>query len=128
MCSGKVLIVEDNDLNMKLFCDLLLMKGYEVMTSQEGFDAVSIAESGMPNLILMDIQLKGISGIDIIKELKANGNTSKIPVIAITAFTMKNDKDRILESGCDVYMPKPVGIDSFFAAVDKYVKQSMDSA
>src|SRR5687768_14031205 len=98
---NKVLIVEDNELNLKLFYDLLMIQNYEVITSKDGIGIPSIVERERPDLILMDIQLNNISGIDIIKELKSTRSTSNIPIVVITAFAMKNDEIRILESGCD---------------------------
>lgn len=116
----KVLIVEDNDLNLKLFRDLLIIQNYEVITSKDGLGILRIVRDEQPDIILMDIQLNGISGIDIIKELKSNPDTANIPVIAITAFAMKNDEAKISESGCDVYLSKPVSIDLFFSTLDKF--------
>ncbi|MGV2432188.1 MAG UNVERIFIED_CONTAM: response regulator [Rickettsiaceae bacterium] len=117
-----ILVVEDNDLNLKLFRDLLSIKNHNVIVSQEGFDALELAKLNMPDLILMDIQLRGISGIDIVKELKNSPQTSSIPVIAVTAFAMKDDEKRFLEQGCDMYLAKPLSIDTLYDAIDKYVK------
>jgi len=119
---SKILIVEDNDLNLKLFHDLLMIQNYEVITSKDGKGVVSIAVREHPDLILMDIQLNGISGIDLIKELKKTPATSNIPIIAVTAFAMKNDEIKISESGCDMYLSKPVSIDLFFDALNKFKK------
>ncbi|WP_316353974.1 response regulator [Candidatus Trichorickettsia mobilis] len=119
---SKVLIVEDNELNLKLFHDLLVIQNYEVMTSKNGLGIPDLIENERPDLILMDIQLNGISGIDIIKELKKNPATSSIPIIAITAFAMKNDEAKISASGCDMYLPKPVSIDLFFQALHKFIE------
>lgn len=121
---SKVLIVEDNELNLKLFQDLLAIQNYEIISSRDGVGILSIVLSQKPDLILMDIQLSGVSGIDIIKELKENPNTYDIPIIAITAFAMKNDENKISESGCDMYLSKPVSIDIFFSAVNKFSKPS----
>ena len=119
---SRVLIVEDNDLNLKLFHDLLTIKHYDIITSREGHDAVELARSQNPDLILMDIQLGGVSGLDIIKVLKGASDTSKIPIIAVTAFAMKQDEIKIMESGCDMYLSKPVSINQFFDAVAKYLE------
>ena len=118
---NKVLIIEDNELNLKLFNDLLLMKEYNVVTSNTGDGAFELVKNEMPNLILMDIQLHGISGIDIIKQLKSDEDTKNIPIIAITAFAMKHDEARIIQSGCDMYISKPVSIDSFYNAVHSFL-------
>lgn len=117
---SKVLVVEDNALNLKLFHDLLSIQHYDVITSKDGKNILEMVKREKPDLILMDIQLNGISGIDIIKELKADKETRHIPIIAITAFAMKNDEIKITESGCDMYLSKPVSIDRFFEAVGHY--------
>jgi two-component system, cell cycle response regulator DivK len=119
---SKVLVVEDNDLNLKLFHDLLMMKKHQVITSKEGKDAFNLAKTELPDLILMDIQLNGISGLDIIKALKQEVATSNIPIIAITAFAMKHDEMKIMQSGCDMYLSKPVSMGNFFEAVAMYLK------
>lgn len=118
---SKVLVVEDNALNLKLFCDLLSIQHYNVITSIDGINLLDMVKAEKPDLILMDIQLKGISGIDIIKELKADTETLNIPIIAITAFAMKNDEIKITESGCNMYLSKPVSIDRFYEAVEHYI-------
>lgn len=116
-----ILIVEDNDLNMKLFRDLLQIQGLNIVETKNGFDAMQLAEAQKPDLILMDIQLPGISGIDVIRSIKNNSKTSNIPIIAVTAFAMKEDRDRIMESGCDAYLPKPISISLFLEMVGKYL-------
>jgi two-component system cell cycle response regulator DivK len=118
---SKVLVVEDNDLNLKLFYDLLSIQAYEVITSKEGRGVVAMVKNEKPDLVLMDIQLNGISGIDIIKQLKNDPDTMHIPIIAITAFAMKHDEIKITQSGCDMYLSKPVSIDRFFEAVEQYL-------
>ena len=119
---GKVLIIEDNELNLKLFCDLLTIKGHKTIISKDGVNIVNIASKETPNLILMDIQLNsGLSGLDLIKNLKKNNITKNIPIIAITAFAMKNDEERISSSGCDMYLSKPVLIEQFFQSIDIFI-------
>jgi two-component system, cell cycle response regulator DivK len=117
-----VLIVEDNDLNLKLFHDLLSIQNCNILTSKDGMDVMAIVEKNRPDLILMDIQLRTLSGLDIIKELKSNPDTSNIPIIVITAFALKSEEEIISESGCDVYLSKPVAIDLFFDALGKFIK------
>jgi len=119
---NKVLIVEDNELNLKLFHDLLLIQNYEVLISKDGIGIPAIVKQQRPDIILMDIQLNGVSGIDVIKELKDDPETANVPIIAITAFAMKNDEAKISESGCDMYLSKPVSIDLFFDALKKFKK------
>ncbi len=115
----KVLIVEDNELNMKLFRDLLTNKGFKVDVSKDGKDIVNSTIDFQPDLILMDVQLGIVSGIDLIRELKSTEATKHIPIIAITAFAMKQDEAKILTSGCDLFLPKPVSVDVFFEAVNE---------
>lgn len=117
-----VLLVEDNDLNLKLFRDLLLIKEYKVITSKTGLGIPELVKKQYPDLILMDIQLGSISGIDVIKELRSISAFDHIPIIAITAFAMKSDEAQISASGCDMYLPKPVAIDLFFQTLDKFLK------
>lgn len=119
---AKVLVVEDNELNLKLFCDLLSIKKHEVITSQAGHDAFQLAKDRQPDLILMDIQLNGISGLDIVKELKNSSDTSLIPIIAVTALAMKHDEEKIIAEGCDMYLSKPLSIEQLFDAIAKYIK------
>ena len=118
----KVLIVEDNDLNLKLFNDLLTIKNYDIAISKDGMNIIELTIKEKPHLILMDIQLNGISGIDLIKELKNHKSTKHIPIIAITAFAMKDDEAKILKSGCDMYLSKPVSIDNFFKTVHQFMQ------
>ncbi len=121
MVMGKVLVVEDNELNLKLFCDLLMIKNHEFLVSRDGVNVVNMVIDWKPDLILMDIQLSEISGLDLIVDLKQNPETKKIPIIAITAFAMKNDEIRISESGCDLYTSKPFSIDKFFLSIEKFI-------
>lgn len=122
---AKVLVVEDNELNIKLFSDLLTIKHHEVLISRDGRDVMSIVQSERPDIVLMDIQLNEISGIDLIKELKSTSLTSSIPIIAITAMAMRDEVAKIIESGCDLYLAKPVFIDQFFDALYKFVKPAV---
>jgi two-component system cell cycle response regulator DivK len=119
---GKVLIVEDNDLNLKLFHDLLMIQKHEIVISKDGKGLLDLTIKENPDLILMDIQLNGISGLDLIQELKNEIITKHIPIIAITAFAMKNDETKISKSGCDMYISKPVSIDNFFKSVNQFIK------
>ncbi|MHC8509980.1 MAG: response regulator [Rhodospirillales bacterium] len=116
-----VLIVEDNDLNMKLFNDLLQAHGYGTLQTMDGRDAVQIARDNNPDLILMDIQLPEISGLEITKILKADADLKHIPVVAVTAFAMKGDEDKIREGGCDGYMSKPISVPAFLGTVSKFL-------
>jgi len=119
-----ILIVEDNELNMKLFNDLLEAHGYTVVQTRSGLDAVPLAQQHRPDLILMDIQLPEVSGKDVTKWLKEDDSLRAIPVIAITAFAMKGDEEGILEAGCDAYLSKPISIAKFLETVRHYLGES----
>jgi two-component system cell cycle response regulator DivK len=113
----KVLIVEDNELNMKLFSDLLEAHGYETVGTNNGLNALDLAREHSPDLILMDIQLPEVSGLEVTKWLKDDDDLSSIPVIAVTAFAMKGDEERIREGGCEAYMSKPISISVFIETI-----------
>lgn len=116
-----VLIVEDNELNMKLFHDLLEAHDIGTLETRNGKDVMEIARTKKPDLILMDIQLPEISGLDITKMLKADDDLKSIPVIAVTAFAMKGDEEKIRESGCEDYISKPISVTDFLEVVRKYL-------
>src|SRR4028118_1672355 len=113
----RVLIVEDNELNMKLFHDLLDAQGYETLQTREGLEALELARDHRPDLILMDIQLPEISGLEVTKWLKEDDDLRSIPVVAVTAFAMKGDEERIREGGCEAYLSKPISVAKFLATV-----------
>ncbi|PPD16823.1 MAG: two-component system response regulator [Methylobacterium sp.] len=116
-----VLIVEDNDLNMKLFNDLLEAHGYATLKTRLGLEGLELARNHQPDLILMDIQLPEVSGMDVIRLLKEDDELRKIPVIAITAFAMKGDEERIRESGCEGYLSKPISVVKFVETVRNFI-------
>jgi two-component system, cell cycle response regulator DivK len=118
-----VLVVEDNELNMKLFNDLLEAHGYNVVQTRDGLSALEIARKHMPDLILMDIQLPEVSGIEVTKWLKEDPDLKRIPVIAVTAFAMKGDEQKIREGGCEAYISKPISVVGFLQTIDKFLKQ-----
>ena len=122
--SKKVLIVEDNELNMKLFHDLLDSQGYETLQTREGLQALALARLHRPDLILMDIQLPEISGLEVTKWLKDDEELSHIPVVAVTAFAMKGDEERIRNGGCEAYISKPISVMHFLDVVRKHLGQS----
>ncbi len=117
-----VLLVEDNHLNMKLFRDLLSLLDCRVVYTKTGANAVELCRKNNPDLILMDIQLDGISGIDIIKTIRLDVDMKHIPIVAISAYAMKNEEAKILQSGCDKYLSKPLSIDEFFSTVKYYLE------
>lgn len=116
-----ILIVEDNDLNLKLFRDLLGANGYNTVETKEGYEAINITKSLHPDLILMDIQLPEISGLEVTKRIKADKEISHIPIIAVTAFAMKNDEEKILHAGCEGYVSKPISIVDFLSSVKQFL-------
>ncbi len=116
-----VLIVEDNELNMKLFHDLLEAHGYSTVGTRNGNEALDLARRHRPDLILMDIQLPEVSGLDVTKWLKADPVLKSIPVIAVTAFAMKGDEERIRQGGCEAYLSKPISVAKFIETVRKFL-------
>src|SRR5271155_3279822 len=111
--SKTVLIVEDNELNMKLFHDLLDAQGYGTIQTRDGMEALDIARARRPDLILMDIQLPEVSGLEVTKWLKEDDELRMIPVVAVTAFAMKGDEEKIREGGCEAYIAKPISVPQF---------------
>lgn len=116
-----VLIVEDNELNMKLFSDLLEANGYGTVQTRNGVEAVGLARRHMPDLILMDIQLPEVSGLQVTQWLKDDEELRHIPIIAITAFAMKGDEEKIRQGGCEAYLSKPISVAKFLDTVKNYV-------
>ncbi|HTV90897.1 MAG TPA: response regulator [Stellaceae bacterium] len=116
-----VLIVEDNDLNMKLFNDLLEAHGYTTLQTKDGVEALRLARQHRPDLILMDIQLPEISGLEVTKWLKEDDSLRAIPVIAVTAFAMKGDEEKIRDGGCEAYIAKPISVASFLRTVERFL-------
>ena len=121
MEKSKVLIVEDNELNMKLFHDLLEAHGVDTVETRDGKEVMELAREHKPDLILMDIQLPEISGLDVTKALKADEELRVIPVIAVTAFAMKGDEQKIREGGCEDYISKPISVTHFLEVIQKYI-------
>ena len=117
----KVLIVEDNDLNMKLFNDLLEAHGYFTLQTKDGVEALRMARQHRPDLILMDIQLPEVSGLEVTKWLKEDDDLRAIPVIAVTAFAMKGDEEKIRDGGCEAYIAKPISVASFMRTVERFL-------
>jgi two-component system cell cycle response regulator DivK len=113
----RILVVEDNDLNRRLFCDVLKSQGFEVEPVADGMAALDAARSFAPDLVIMDIQLPNVSGLDLIEQAKADAKLRTIPVLAVTAYAGKGDEERIRDAGADSYLAKPVSIGPFMAAV-----------
>lgn len=119
-----VLIVEDNELNMKLFHDLLEAHDIDTVSTREGKLAFGMAREHKPDLIIMDIQLPEISGLEITKQLKQDDELRSIPVIAVTAFAMKGDEQKIREGGCEDYISKPISVAHFIEVVKKHLNDT----
>jgi len=119
----RILVVEDNDLNRKLFCDVLRSQGYVVEPCADGLEALDKARSFVPNLIIMDIQLPNVSGLDLIEAAKGDAVLRSTPVLAVTAYAGKGDEERIRDAGAEGYLAKPVSIGPFMAAVKGLVEK-----
>jgi two-component system cell cycle response regulator DivK len=117
-----ILIVEDNDLNMKLFHDLLEAHGYRILQTKDGMESLKLARQHRPDLILMDIQLPEVSGLEVTKWLKEDDELKSIPVIAVTAFAMKGDEEKIREGGCEAYIAKPISVANFLQTIARFLK------
>ena len=116
-----ILIVEDNELNMKLFHDLLEAHGHRIIQTKDGMDALKLARQHRPDLILMDIQLPEVSGLEVTKWIKEDEDLRSIPVIAVTAFAMKGDEEKIREGGCEAYIAKPISVSNFLQTVGRFL-------
>ena len=116
-----VLIVEDNDLNMKLFRDLLEGHGYRIIHTRDGIEVLPLAREHHPDLILMDIQLPEVSGLEVTKWLKADAELKHIPVVAVTAFAMKGDEEKIRAGGCQDYLSKPISVTKFLDTIKRFL-------
>ena len=116
-----ILVVEDNELNMKLFHDLLEAHGYDTLSTDDGMEAMKLVREHRPDLILMDIQLPEVSGLEVTRWLKDDPELRSIPVVAVTAFAMKGDEEKIRSGGCEDYIAKPISVQKFIAVVRKYL-------
>ena len=119
-----VMIVEDNELNMKLFNDLLEANGYNIIQMRDGLEALKLARLHKPDLFLMDIQLPEVSGLEVTKWLKEDDELKSIPVVAVTAFAMKGDEERIRDGGCEAYLSKPISVAKFIETVRHFTKDN----
>ena len=120
----RIMVVEDNDLNRKLFCDVLKSQGFTVEPVGDGLEALDKARAFVPNLMIMDIQLPNISGLELIEGAKADPLLRAIPVLAVTAYAGKGDEERIRDAGAEGYLAKPVSIGPFMAAVKGLVEKA----
>lgn len=121
----KILVVEDNDMNMQLVEYLLEEGGYDIVKATSGEEALAITRddgADAPDLILMDIHLPGMDGLSVVREMKTNTRTQRVPILALTAHAMRGDKDRFLEAGCDGYISKPIDVKTFLSSIEQYLK------
>ncbi|HMA73840.1 MAG TPA: response regulator [Xanthobacteraceae bacterium] len=119
-----VLIVEDNELNMKLFHDLLEAHGYDTVGTRNGVEVIELARTHRPDLILMDIQLPEVSGLEVTEWIKGDPELHQVPVVAVTAFAMKGDEERIRQGGCEAYLSKPISVAKFMETIRRFLGNS----
>ena len=117
----RILVIEDQEDNRRILCDLLTTRGYEIIEATTGLDGVTIAEKERPDLILMDIQLPGIDGYEATRRIKANPTLHQIPIIAVTSYALSGDDAQALEAGCDAYVAKPFSPRALLAKIREYV-------
>jgi CheY-like chemotaxis protein len=124
MLNRTVLVVEDNDMNMQLVEYLLEEGGYRIVKASSGEEALTITREAEPplDLILMDIHLPGMDGLSVVREMKSDRRTQKIPILALTAHAMRGDKDRFLEAGCDGYISKPIDVKTFLSSIEQFLR------
>jgi CheY-like chemotaxis protein len=118
----KILIVEDNEKNLYLMSFILTKNGYEVIKCGTGEEAVETAVKEKPDLVIMDVQLPGIDGLEATKRIRASEADGNLPIVAVTSYAMTGDKERVLAAGCNGYIEKPINPETFLAEIQKYVK------
>jgi two-component system, cell cycle response regulator DivK len=117
----RILIVEDNDTDVRLLKDILETRGYNILQTREGLEAIDLAVVNLPDLILLDIQLPDMSGLEVARRLWGDEHSKQIPIIAVTAFAMGWHEREALDSGCDAYISKPISIFSFLRTVESFL-------
>ena len=121
MAAKKILVIEDNALNMKLVVTLLRLSQFEIIEANDAEDGLKLAHIHRPNLILMDIQLPGMSGLQATQVIKKDAELKDVPVVALTSYVMEGDKDKIINAGCDGYIPKPIDTRHFLETISAYI-------
>ena len=121
--SKRILIVEDNKLDMRLLKDILEWRGYETLQTGDGLEAINLAFANLPDLILMDIQLPDISGLEVTRRLRGDDRSRRIPIVAVTAFAMGWHERQALDSGCDGYISKPISVLGFLNTVESFLSR-----
>jgi len=125
MSHHTVLVVEDNDMNMQLVEYLLEEGGYSIVKASSGEEALAITRNDAapaPDLILMDIHLPGMDGLSVVRQMKTDSRTQRVPILALTAHAMRGDKDRFLDAGCDGYISKPIDVKTFLSSIEQYIR------
>ena len=122
MANEKILIVEDNEFNLELITDILKLKAYQIISTDNGEDAIRLTKQTHPDLILMDIQLPGMDGYEATRRIKSNPELKHIPVVAITSYAMKGDKEKVIAAGCDGYIVKPINTRELPGLVAEYLR------
>jgi CheY-like chemotaxis protein len=117
----RILVVEDNEINMYLCCRIIKSSGYEVIEARTGEEGVALALKERPDLIIMDIQLPGIDGLEVTKRIRESEADGEIPIIALTSYAMAGDKKKALKVGCTGYIEKPINPETFIAEIEKYL-------
>ncbi len=117
----RILIVEDNKTDLRLLRDILVAHGYETLETDDGLEAINLASTNLPDLILMDIQLPGISGLEVTRRLRDDDRSKRIPIIAVTAFAMGWHEREALDNGCDAYLSKPITMFGFLHTVESFL-------
>lgn len=121
MPAPRILVVEDNDMNMQLVEFLLEEGGYDIVKATSGEEALAMTRDAAPDLILMDIHLPGMDGLSVVRAMKSEPRTARVPILALTAHAMRGDKDRFLDAGCDGYISKPIDVKTFIASIRQYL-------
>ena len=124
----KILLVEDNEMNRDMLSRRLVRKGYNVLTAMDGAEGVSMTISETPDIVLMDMSLPVVDGWEATRQLKANSQTQKIPVIALTAHAMSGDRDRCLDAGMDDYIPKPIKMSVVYEKLSHWIRPTQSGA
>ena len=120
MAGGRVLVVEDNEMNMKLLRDVLVASGYRALEATRGAQAVELARQHVPDLVLMDVQLPDVDGVEVLRRIRTDVRTAFLPVVAVTAQAMDGDRERFLRAGFDGYLPKPIDLDRLLQMVEEH--------
>ncbi len=126
MANKKILIVEDNEFNLELISDILKIRGHQIISTDNGEDAISLAKETHPDLILMDIQLPVMDGYEATRRIKSDPEFKAIPIIAVTSFAMKGDKEKVVQAGCDGYIVKPIDTRRFPQLVQEYLQKNKE--